>query len=150
MIFWEKFLLYPEWGKCGVFGPKINIFDIFTKAGFSELVLDDRHLKLGASDWFGLLKKILFLGLTSTLFKKCSQDLYKICSVNFILNFLHSEISFLNLYILTSIKVGESYYFAILRETRTQNGLKWTWWKLFLGSKSTFLKFSLNLLISCF
>ena len=45
-IFWGKLLLCPKWGKWGIFGPKINIFGIFSKSVHYFFLIFCMKLKL--------------------------------------------------------------------------------------------------------
>lgn len=55
-----KFILYTKWGKCGMFGAKIVVFEVFsifseivpdTRSG-SELALNNQIVRIWASEVF--------------------------------------------------------------------------------------------------
>lgn len=54
--FWPKFLLCKEWGAVGIFGPKINIFEFFSK--FVNKVFLKFYLMTGIKK---TVKEIIFM-----------------------------------------------------------------------------------------
>lgn len=54
--FWPKFLLCEKWGEMGIFGPKINIFEFFSK--FVNKVFLKFYLMTGIKK---TVKEIIFM-----------------------------------------------------------------------------------------
>ena len=65
----EQFLLSPKWGKQSILGTKINSYALFANlfsVSFSEIVPDYKHFKVGKSDNFRYLTKILMSKMKET------------------------------------------------------------------------------------